>query len=83
MTIEERIELQTRYLRGDYSKSIDSYTSDGSDLDNFLIAQAKAKEKIFQQIEEKRARAAAAAEFEKQIDKAIEKELDKLLKGFK
>jgi len=80
MTIEERIELQTRYMNGKKpSKSIDSYKSDGSALDNYLIATAKVKEKLLEEQYRKKSEAAAAAALEKTIEKA----LDDLLKKFK
>lgn len=80
MTIEERIELQKRYMNGKKpTKSIDSYKSDGSALDDYLIAKAKVKEKILEEQYRKKSETAAAAALEKTIEKA----LDDLLKKFK
>lgn len=93
MTVEARMNLQ-KGVPEDKRFPATDYTSDGSFLDDYLIATTKARKDIMdrynaQQAEKKRraeeaqAQKELEAEIEKQAYKAIEKALDDIFKDWK
>lgn len=93
MTVEARMNLQ-KGVPEDKRFPATDYTSDGSFLDDYLIATTKAHKEIMdrynaQQAEKKRraeeaqAQKELEAEIEKQAYKAIEKALDDIFKDWK
>lgn len=93
MTPEARMNLQMGVPEDKRFPATD-YTSDGSFLDDYLIASTKANQQIMERYQaqqaEKRRKAEEAqaqkeleAEIEKQATKAIEKALDDIFKNWK
>ena len=82
MTVEERLNLQ-KGVPEDKRFPATDYTSDGSFLDDYLIATTKARREIMDRYNAQKAqeqRRKEEAQAEKQLEAEIEKRLTRLLR---
>ena len=82
MTVEARLNLQ-KGVPEDKRFPATDYTSDGSFLDNYLIATTKARREIMDRYNAQKAqeqRRKEEAQAEKQLEAEIEKRLTRLLR---